>query len=723
MQNHLAGSVLKGANASGHLSHTAEIRLTFATLLFMGIVWSLLGADMLSILSGQLGRGDLVAAGNQSVFMAIIAFMQFSVLVYFLARLGQLYRHRNHRPRQLDGLMDPYEGDASSLAILVPSYKEDPLVVRRTLLSAALLDYPRKRVVLLIDDSPTPGNEHDSELLERTRQLVVDLNHTLNAYAEPFRAALNEFRQRERSDEIDLKEAMLQVADLYDRAAICFDEIHAGISNRNHEDRWFILENLVKPAEAHRFRAQTLRRAVAGSEDGIRLKHRIAREYFRLSRLFTVDISAFERKRYVNLSHEPNKAMNLNSYIGLMGRTVFAELDAQGLKLRDCDVGEKGQYLADADFVITLDADSILSSDYALKLIAVMNARGNDRVAVVQTPYSAFPGTDVPIERTAGATTDIQYLVHQGFTSFNATFWVGANALLRKKALLDIATHDIERGYPITRYIQDRTVIEDTESSVDLVVRGWSLFNYPERLAYSATPPDFGALLIQRRRWANGGLIIFPKFWRYVTSRSSVPHRVGHTLMGASYLTSLAVMNIGILVLLWLPLEQPMRSPWLPLAMLPYLLFYARDLTRVGYRGSDVFGVYALSLLLVPVHLGGVFKSIAQIITGVRSSFGRTPKVADRTAVPALYVVACYGFLFYCASTLFADVAAERWLHALFAATNASFLAYAIVRFMGLRASMQDLRAGLMALVARMPAPEVVTVAKDSSRIVARRSA
>src|SRR5438034_6621891 len=38
----------------------------------------------------------------------------------------------------------------------------------------------------------------------------------------------------------------------------------------------------------------------------------------------------------------------------------------------------------------------------------------------------------------------------------------------------------------------------------DLIDRGWQLYNYQERLAFSATPPDFGALIVQRRRWANG---------------------------------------------------------------------------------------------------------------------------------------------------------------------------------------------------------------------------
>ena len=35
--------------------------------------------------------------------------------------------------------------------------------------------------------------------------------------------------------------------------------------------------------------------------------------------IFDATVTGFERKRYVSLSREANKAMNLNSYIGLMG--------------------------------------------------------------------------------------------------------------------------------------------------------------------------------------------------------------------------------------------------------------------------------------------------------------------------------------------------------------------------------------------------------------------
>ena len=83
--------------------------------------------------------------------------------------------------------------------------------------------------------------------------------------------------------------------------------------------------------------------------------------------------------------------------------------------------------------------------------------------------------------------------------------------MLRKRALEDIETIEYQGEFKIYRYISDRTVIEDTESTIDLAAHGWTLHNYPERMAYSATPPDFGSLCIQRERWANGGLLIVPK--------------------------------------------------------------------------------------------------------------------------------------------------------------------------------------------------------------------
>ena len=163
---------------------------------------------------------------------------------------------------------------------------------------------------------------------------------------------------------------------------------------------------------------------------------------------------------------------------------------------------------------MTLDADSVLLPEYCLRLVHLLEQQEYQDMAIAQTPYSAFPGSATRLERIAGATTDLQHIVHQGLTYYDATFWVGANAVIRKKALDQIAETSYIGDWEIKQYIKDRTVIEDTESTIDMGIHGWRLFNYPERLSYSATPPDFGSLCIQRRRWANGGLLILSKLHR-----------------------------------------------------------------------------------------------------------------------------------------------------------------------------------------------------------------
>ena len=105
----------------------------------------------------------------------------------------------------------------------------------------------------------------------------------------------------------------------------------------------------------------------------------------------------------------------------------------------------------DSDYVLTLDADSVLLPEYCLRLVYFMEQRENERVAVVQTPYSAYRGKVSRVERVAGGTTDIQHIVHQGLTRYGATFWVGANAVIRKPALDELCVEDDGPGFSALR--------------------------------------------------------------------------------------------------------------------------------------------------------------------------------------------------------------------------------------------------------------------------------
>jgi cellulose synthase (UDP-forming) len=496
-------------------------------------------------------------------------------------------------------------------------------------MSAAVQEYPGRRVVLLIDDPPAAPGTADGNALDRTRWLARRLHHLLATESDRISAHAHRFESLVGQPEETTDEARAILHRLLTHAGRWFGERIAETEINDHTDRLFV-DQVLDPGVKEFERAA---HAVA-TGPGMSSRELIVL-YRKLRCRFEVEVTSFERKQYISLSHEPNKAMNLNSYIGLIGKQ-FSEQPARDAQVHDGP--SRFEIIPSADYVITLDADSILLPGYAARLVHLMEQPGNEDVAVAQTPYSAVPGASKRMERLAGATTDIMYLLHQGFTRYGATYWVGANAVLRKAALDDICTASWSNGYEIKTYVQDRTVIEDTESTVDLLEAGWSLHNYPERLAYSATPPDFGSLIVQRGRWANGGLIILPKLTRYLRSRRPTLRGSVGSLLQIHYLVSISVVNAGLPVLLILSFEDGMRTPWLPLAAVPYFALYARDLRMLGYRRSDVIRVYALNLMLVPVHLSGVFKSIIQAATGRKVAFARTPKVTGRTAI---LVAAC----------------------------------------------------------------------------------
>lgn len=619
------------------------------------------------------------------VFLLIIAYLIYGSLVYQFTRFGYLTRLLLHRRASDDDLLRLYRGPrVPAVTVLVPAYREEAQVVRKTLLSAALQGYPKRRIVLLIDDPPQPSNAHDLAGLSAMRRLPEEIEDLLREPRRRCTAGFAAFCERQTAARFSLTRELHRLSRLYRDIGAWFLDQAARHPIADHVDELFVELTYRRHARGCFRRSDEFARWPTSrpldQED-------LVVAYRWLVSLFEVSVSSFERKRYANLSHEPNKAMNLNSYLGLMGWS-FREVEGPegGVLLEQADQACAEVSVPDADYVLMVDADSILDPEYTIRLVHLMEEPGHERIAVAQTPYNVFPGARGVLERIAGATTDIQYIIHQGFTHYGATFWVGANALARKRALEDIAVGDVERGHPIRKFIQDRTVIEDTESTVDLIDRGWELYNYPERLAFSATPPDFGALVIQRRRWANGGLIILPKLIRYlyVRGRASGGRWVREGLVRCHYLTSLGVVNFGLLVILAFPLGEGLETLWLPLTAVPYYALYTRDLLQSGYRAGDVLRVYALNLMLIPINLSGVFKSLRQACTGRRSAFGRTPKTKARTRAPRGYLGAEYVLLAQWLLGAVVEVLQGRPLHAVLVVVNAGFLAYAIVSFIGL---------------------------------------
>jgi cellulose synthase (UDP-forming) len=670
-----------------------EIRLTYLTLSVTAFATAFFSLEALQSFWTFQEQHQWREVGEIVLFLAIIYFLLYGNFVYQFTRIGYYRRRLAHRPATAEEMRTLMAGvsSAPSVAILIPAYKEEPAVVFQTVLSAALQDYSNKRVVLLIDDPPTPQNQTDQCNLETLRALPIQIQEFLKPPATKAEAAWHAFRKRASLNRLNLSQERLALATLYKEIEEWFQTPADQFPVKTHMDSFFVKKILRKHQKNYSHKTRSIQETFQNNSRLFTEEH-IGQEYQALVRQFTPAICCFERKRYCNLSHRPNKAMNLNSYLGLMGKK-WSEVNRQaGLYLEPASPELEGIFIPDAKYILTLDADSLLLSEYTSRLVYLLEQPGAERLAVAQTPYSAIPQADSLLERIAGATTDIQYITHQGFSTYHATYWVGANALLRKEALEDIVTTDQEGQVLSKIYIQDRTVIEDTESTIDLIEKGWHLHNYPARLAYSATPPDFGALLIQRRRWANGGLIIFPKLLRYLFKGDGEGKHLSQGLIRCHYLTSITAVNVGLLLLLFYPFGAILNSLWLPLTALPYYVLYGRDLVHCGYTWKDLPKVYALNLLLIPVNLGGVLKSLQQWWTGQKVPFCRTPKVPGRTATPVLYLGWVYALFLGMVVGAGLDLAYDQWFHLLFMTINGGFLAYAITRFIGLKESLEDMR-------------------------------
>lgn len=675
-------------------------------------------------IEGQASSARLVI--EALVYLVVVTALTASALAYLITRIGFFYRSRAHRRAPRAAIDHFFTQTVPTVTVLVPSYREDERVIRTTLLSAALQEHPYLRVVLLIDDPPNPTTASARRLLDAARELPGKIQAELGVPLKRVLDALEHFEAVQTGDRQPSAEDMRVLASHYDFSAKWLRRLGAEQEIVDHADSFFVDHVLGGLAGDLETIAEAL---YNGAAEGASLTtDRLLDLYRRLVATFRAELSSFERKIYVSSSHEANKAMNLNSYIALMGGSYQEIATPLGLALVACTPGHADLTVPDPDYVLTLDADSVLLPEYCARLLYLLEQTGHAKVGVAQTPYSSYPGSATRIERIAGATTDLQHIVHQGMTHYDATFWVGANAILRKSALDDIVDIDYEGNWEIRRYIQDRTVIEDTESTIDLGIHGWTLLNYNERLAYSATPPDFGSLCIQRQRWANGGLLILSKLRAQSRARRGrgEKNRFGEWFLRVNYMASIFWASLCLLILLIYPFNAGLLKPELPLIALPYFLMMASDLRLCGYKRLDVLRIYGFNLILLFVNLSGAVASILQLVTGEKSSFKRTPKVRDRTTARAAFILAPCLLIAFAAYNVVVDIEREQWGHLFFAALNSCLALYAMVAFVGIRNGLVDLWMQLRAWLYRpVPAakPAVATGRKAATTLLSTSGA
>lgn len=149
------------------------------------------------------------------------------------------------------------------------------------------------------------------------------------------------------------------------------------------------------------------------------------------------------------------------------------------------------------EFVAIFDADHVPFRNFLTDLLGYFN---DPKVALAQAPQAYYNLDSFQHDPNARSDRDVRWheqsvfydRIMPGKDRFNAAFWCGSSAIVRRTALEEVGGVDI------------RTVTEDMHTAMQMHARGWKSVYHDRELALGIAPDDASSFLGQRLRWAQG---------------------------------------------------------------------------------------------------------------------------------------------------------------------------------------------------------------------------
>jgi cellulose synthase (UDP-forming) len=315
------------------------------------------------------------------------------------------------------------------------------------------------------------------------------------------------------------------------------------------------------------------------------------------------------------------------------------------------------------DFVLILDADQIVLPQFLEESLGYFT---DPEVALVQTPQYFF---NVPENDPFCSRAEIFYgPIQQGKDGWNAAFFCGSNAILRRDALLHMGmvnfAEEVERrgiesaldggeAVPI-RPFATISVTEDMATCQRLHSLGWKTAFHPAILAVGLAPDEWRAALPQKLRWAQGTLQVLlrenPLTYRPPRGATSAqeylnsmypalnlpPRKIGLTLgQRLNYLMTMWSYLAGPFALVYLSAPiiylctgvPPVISYTVPYfaRLIPFLIIN-RIVFIIVARGIKTFRGEQHNVALFPVWIRALTSAVNNVLFGAKLAFMVTPK-------------------------------------------------------------------------------------------------
>lgn len=147
------------------------------------------------------------------------------------------------------------------------------------------------------------------------------------------------------------------------------------------------------------------------------------------------------------------------------------------------------------DIILVLDCDHVPTKDILDNTVGQFIA--DEKLCLVQTPHFFInPGPPDKVLAASGSSVDesemFYRIIHPGLDSWNASYFCGSAALLRRSHLLEVGG------------ISGSTITEDAETGLRLHSRGYRSVYVNRPMVCGLSPESYNDYIIQRTRWAQG---------------------------------------------------------------------------------------------------------------------------------------------------------------------------------------------------------------------------
>ena len=370
--------------------------------------------------------------------------------------------------------------------------------------------------------------------------------------------------------------------------------------------------------------------------------------------LLTKTINACNHLKYPDKSKvhvwlcDDNRRAQMRELASSMGIGYFDRPDNKGAKAGNLNnaLGKTS-----APYVVTLDADMLVKSDFLLKTIPYFidaekksaNAPERDKISlgILQTPQ-CFYEPDIfqhalYSEKTAPNEQDFFYrTIEVAKTSTNSVIYGGSNTVISRKALEAIGGFYTE------------TITEDFATGLLIESNGFVSLAIPEPLASGKTPDTFKEHIKQRIRWGRGVLSTARQLHLFSRKGLSAAQRLSYWSSVVYWYSSIKsliyILSPLVFAVFAIPVFQCSWSDllifWLPMFIMQDLCLRAHSKNTVSLKWSGIYETSVMPFLLIPIikeFFGITTKSFA--VTDKSAKKGRRAR-DNRSTIPFYVLIA-----------------------------------------------------------------------------------